>query len=106
MAAEGTSEGASGGASKGASRVTTAWGTAALVERVIVPQRAGAKRFASVVELLERADGERIVRFAYTTDGVARRGPVSLRARDLERLHTGLAGTPELAALLGGLIDV
>ncbi len=89
----------------GASKVVTAWGTAVLVERVIAPQRAGAKRFASVVELLERADGERIVRFAYTTDGVARRGPVSLRARDLERLRSGLVGAPELAALLRGLVD-
>ena len=84
----------------GTSKVMTAWGTAALVERVIVPQRAGAKRFASVVELLERPDGERFIRFAYTTDGVARRGPVSLRPRDLERLRKGFADAPELAAIL------
>ena len=74
-----------------------------LVERVVAsPQRAGDKRFASVVELLESAQGERLVRFAYTTDGVARRGPVTLRARDLERLRQrARARRPALAEALG-----
>ena len=72
-----------------------------MIERLSVPQRAGDKRFASFVELLETSDGERLVRFAYATDGVGRRGPVTLRARDVERLHKELARTPELAALLG-----
>ncbi len=45
--------------------------------------------------------GERLVRFAYSTDGVSRRGPVTLRARDVERLHTALEKTPELAQALG-----
>ena len=72
-----------------------------MVERLSVSQRAGDKRFASFVELLETGDGERLVRFAYSTDGVGRRGPVTLRARDVERLHKELARTPELAALLG-----
>jgi hypothetical protein len=53
------------------------------------------------VELLEDARGERLVRFAYATGGVARRGPVTLRARDLERLHEALAKTPALAQALG-----
>jgi hypothetical protein len=69
-----------------------------------VPQRAGDKRFASFVELLESGDGERLVRFAYSTDGVDRRGPVTLRARDVERLGKELARTPELAALLSGVL--
>ena len=47
------------------------------------------------------ARGERLVRFAYATDGTARRGPVTLRARDLEKLRAALADTPELAAALG-----
>ena len=64
------------------------------------PATAGEKRFASVVQLLETR-GERLVRFSYTTEGVARRGPVTLRARDLERLRAQLAGHPELAAALG-----
>ena len=72
-----------------------------MLERLTVPQRAGDKRFASAVELLETGDGERLVRFSYSTDGVGRRGPVTLRARDVERLHKELARTPELAALLG-----
>jgi hypothetical protein len=83
-----------------ASRAATPWGAATVVERLSVPQRAGDKRFASFVELLETRDGERLVRFAYSTDGVGRRGPVTLRARDVERLHKELARTPELAALL------
>jgi hypothetical protein len=81
----------------------TPWGPARLVEQLSLSQRAGDKRFASVVELLETDKGERLVRFAYTSGGVARRGPVTLRAKDLERLRTALAEHPELAeALLGG----
>jgi hypothetical protein len=75
-----------------------------LIERLTVPQRAGDKRFASFVELLETGDGERLVRFAYSTDGVGRRGPVTLRARDFARLGKELTRTPELAALLGGVL--
>ncbi len=81
-------------------KAATAWGEATIVEEVTLPQRAGDKRFASVVQLLEDAKGERLVRFAYTTDGTARRGPVTLRARDLERLRTALSEHPELAAAL------
>jgi hypothetical protein len=79
---------------------TTPWGAASVVDEVRVQQRAGEKRFASVVQLLETR-GERLVRFSYTTEGVARRGPVTLRARDLERLRAQLARHPELAAALG-----
>ncbi len=63
--------------------ITTPWGKARTVEQVNVAQRAGERRFATVVELLETDGGERLVRFAYTTDGSARRGPVTLRAKDL-----------------------
>jgi hypothetical protein len=79
----------------------TPWGPAQTVEQVSLPQRAGEKRFASVVQLLETEKGERYVRFAYTTGGVARRGPVTLRLRDLERLRGALAEHPELAAAFG-----
>ncbi|MBD0329515.1 MAG: hypothetical protein ICV64_05365 [Thermoleophilia bacterium] len=81
-------------------RVATPWGRATVVEQVTLPQRAAAKRFASVVQLVELESGERLVRFAYTTSGVARRGPVTLRARDLERLRGALGEHPALAALL------
>jgi hypothetical protein len=83
------------------SNPTTPWGRATLVERVSLPQRAGEKRFSSVVELLESPQGERLVRFAYSTDGVTRRGPVTLRARDVLRLHSALEKAPELAEALG-----
>ena len=79
----------------------TPWGSAAIVEQVTIPQRSGDKRFASIVQLLETDAGERVVRFAYTTNGVARRGPVTLRARDLERLRALVGDRPELAAALG-----
>jgi len=85
---------------------TTPWGAASVVDEVNVQQRAGDKRFASVVQLLE-ARGERLVRFSYTTGGTGsrkntvRRGPVTLRARDLERLRADLAKHPDLAAFLG-----
>jgi hypothetical protein len=81
----------------------TPWGPATTIEQLTLPQRAGEKRFASVVQLLETQRGERVVRFAYTTGGAVRRGPVTLRARDLERLRAALAEHPGLAeALLGG----
>jgi hypothetical protein len=83
--------------------VATPWGPARALEQLTLPQRAGEKRFASLVQLLETDKGERLVRFAYTTGGVARRGPITLRARDLERLRAALAEHPQLAeALLGG----
>ena len=53
------------------------------------------------MQLLEGPKGERLVRFAYSTGGTARRGPVTLRARDVERLVEGLAGCPQLAETLG-----
>jgi len=82
-------------------KTATPWGPAALVERVALPQRSGERRFSSVVELLETERGERLVRFAYSTGGAARRGPVTFRAGDIERLRRSLAKTPELAQALG-----
>ena len=82
-------------------KAATPWGPAELVEQLTLAQRAGDKRFASVVQLLEAKGGERLVRFAYTTGGSARRGPVTLRARDLERLRAGLAERPGLSEVLG-----
>jgi hypothetical protein len=84
-------------------KIATPWGDAQPVEQLTLQQRAGDKRFASVVQLLETDKGERLVRFAYTTNGTARRGPVTLKLRDLERLRAALAEHPALAeALLGG----
>ena len=82
-------------------RKATPWGAAVLVDRVTLPQRAGEKRFATMVELLRTQKGEHLVRFAYSTDGTARRGPVTLRGRDLARLRTALAERPRLAEALG-----
>ncbi|HEX6490880.1 MAG TPA: hypothetical protein VF002_05855 [Gaiellaceae bacterium] len=79
---------------------TTPWGEARLLEELTLPQRAGDKRFSSLVQLLEAPSGERLLRFAYSSDGRARRGPVRLRLRDLERLREALAEHPQLAALL------
>lgn len=84
----------------GRAKATTPWGTAKLVDELTLPQRAGEKRFASVVQLLEAPRGERLVRFAYSTGGSARRGPVTLRLRDLERLRAALTEHPELAEVL------
>lgn len=81
-------------------RAATPWGQATVVEEVTVPQRAGDKRFAVVVQLLETKDGQRLIRFAYTTSGSARRGPVTMRARDLERLRAALEAAPVLREVL------
>jgi hypothetical protein len=78
----------------------TPWGTASLLEEVSVPQRVGEKRFSIVVQLLETGSGERLVRFAYTTEGSARRGPVTMRARDVERLRAALVRAPVLGDVL------
>jgi hypothetical protein len=85
----------------GATKAATPWGPAQLVDELTVRQQAGERRFASVVQLLETPSGERLVRFAYSTDGVARRGPVTLRERDVARLRTLLEQHPDLGAALG-----
>ena len=92
------------GYGRGMTKTATPWGAATLVERLTLKQQAGDKRFSSVVELLESDRGERLVRFAYSTDGTTRRGPVTLRERDVERLREALAKTPELADALAGTV--
>jgi hypothetical protein len=88
------------GAARAASAATP-WGSAAILEEVSVPQRTGERRFAVVVQLLETRSGEQLVRFAYTTQGSARRGPVTMRARAVERLRAAVARAPVLGAALG-----
>ncbi len=85
-------------------KAETPWGRATVVERVAVPQRAGDREFESVVELLACESGERLVRIGYATGGAVRRGPVTLRVRDLARLRRAVAPrAPELAEALGWL---
>jgi hypothetical protein len=84
----------------GTVKAATPWGPATLVDELRLPQQSGGKRFASLVQLLEDGNGERLVRFAYATDGVARRGPVTLRLRDLERLRAALSKHPGLEEVL------
>jgi hypothetical protein len=84
----------------GSSRAATPWGAATVIDELTLPQRVGDKRFASVVQLLEAPRGERLVRFAYSTGGTTRRGPVTLRLRDLQRLREALADHPQLAEVL------
>ena len=79
------------------------WGAAELLEEATVAQRVGDRRFSVVVQLLEAPGGERLIRFAYTTDGSTRRGPVTMRARDLERLRAALERVPVLREALGAL---
>jgi hypothetical protein len=81
-------------------KVTTPWGAAVVTDEARVAQRSGDRRFATVVQLLEASDGEPLVRFAYTTGGVVRRGPVTLRMRDLEKLRSALSDRPSLAGVL------
>lgn len=89
------------GKAKRAPTAATPWGRATVVEELVLRQRAGDRRFASHVQLLEAPDGEQFVRFAYSTDGPARRGPVTLRARDVAKLGEALGRRPALAAALG-----
>lgn len=75
---------------------TTAWGKATVKEKLEIKQG----EFATIIELLAGEGGETMVRFAYSTGGKARRGPVTLRAADLMKLRKALVKTPELAAAL------
>ncbi|MDQ3876319.1 MAG: hypothetical protein M3322_12380 [Actinomycetota bacterium] len=84
-------------------RAETPWGTATVVEELTLPQRAGEKRFSAVIQLLEGKSGEQLVRIAYATGGTARRGPVTLRPRDLARLKGALDEHPALAEAFGAL---
>jgi len=79
---------------------STPWGAATVVEELLLQQRADGRRFGSLVQLLETPKGERLVRFAYSTGGTARRGPVTLRLRDLERLRAALDAHPGLKEAL------
>jgi hypothetical protein len=81
-------------------KVATPWGPASVVDRVELQQRAGEERFSTYVELLEVPDRGRFVRFAYSRDGVARRGPVTLQSKDVSKLLSLLPKHPELAAAL------
>lgn len=81
-------------------KASTPWGAATIVEELKLAQSAGGRKFGAIVQLLEGARGERLVRFAYATDGTARRGPVTLRARDLERLRAALSEHPGLKEAL------
>jgi hypothetical protein len=78
----------------------TPWGKATAVEEVTIPQRNGDRRFSTVVQLLQAADGEELVRFSYSTGGAVRRGPVTLRRKDLERLRESLSDAPGLRRAL------
>jgi hypothetical protein len=81
-------------------KTATPWGPADLVEELTVRQQAGDRRFASLVQLLETDRGERLVRFAYSTGGPARRGPVTLRERDVAKMRELLLKHPALAEAL------
>jgi hypothetical protein len=81
-------------------KTATPWGAATLLDEVAVKQQAGERRFASLVQLLVNDRGDRFVRFAYSTGGTARRGPVTLRERDVEKLGELLAKHPDIAEVL------
>ncbi len=53
---------------------TTAWGKAKVIEEVTVKQSAGGKPFATIVQLLEGAQSERLVRLIAREDSAAQGG--------------------------------
>jgi hypothetical protein len=78
----------------------TPWGGARTIEEITVKQVASGKEFSTRVELLEAEDGEPLVRFSYSTNDTSRRGPVTLRGPDIQRLKKALAKAPRLRELL------
>lgn len=89
------------GTTRSATTAATPWGRATVLEEIRVAQRVGDRRFETIVQLLEDAKGGDLIRFAYSTGGTARRGPVTLRGRDLERLRAELGSCPRLAEAIG-----
>jgi hypothetical protein len=83
------------------SGISTPWGPSTLVEEARVAQSVGEKKFEVLLQLLESSGGQTLLRIAYTSDGIARRGPVTVRARDVKRLRAALERRPALAAALG-----
>lgn len=80
---------------------TTAWGKATVIETIVIEQDNDERAFATHIELLRDADGEPLVRFAYSMGGVGRRGPVTLRLSDIRKLRKALARSPGLRDTLG-----
>jgi hypothetical protein len=79
---------------------STPWGSAELIDEIVLSQTAGDDAFATHVQLLETKQGERLVRLAYATteQPTVRRGPVTLRLGDLARLRREFRKHHELAA--------
>jgi hypothetical protein len=96
-----TSEDVACGVLRHAAMATTAWGKAKVLETITIDQEAGARSFSTFVQLLETEDGEPLVRFAYGTNGTARRGPVTMRKADLKQMRRALGRAPGLRAALG-----
>ena len=85
----------------GQQKATTPWGPATVLEELRVSQRAGDRRFDTVVQLLEDEKGGELVRFGCSSGDRTRRSPVTFRGRDLERLRSGIESRPRLAEALG-----
>ena len=68
-----------------------------------VAQSANGKSFGALIQLLETERGP-LVRFAYSTGGAARRGPVTLRPQDMTKLASALEKTPKLKAVLRSFV--
>lgn len=80
--------------------VATPWGKASVIEEVALEQDVGERAFSVLVQLLEDGAGRELVRFAYSSGGGVRRGPVTLRLDDLEQLGERMGGAPRLARLV------
>ena len=63
-------------------------------------QRAGDRRFATIVQLLVDEKGNELVRFAYSTDGTAREAP-SPSAAATSSASAALAEHPAIKGALG-----
>ena len=82
-------------------KATTTWGQARVVDEVVLAQHVDERAFSSIVLLLELIESDTLVRFGYTIGDVAQRGPVTLRASDVESLRRALDEHPALAEAVG-----
>lgn len=79
----------------------TAFGEATIAEQIVVDQG----DYQAMVELLDGEDGEQLVRFAYSTDGRVRRGPLTLREKDLAKIRKALTKTGRLREALARALE-
>jgi hypothetical protein len=84
-------------------RVQLPWGPATVEEETTIAASAKERELELGVARLSGADGEQMLRFFYRTEGRTARGPLTLRAGEIDALARELRKQPALRKLVAGL---